>query len=174
LILFGKEFIRLWIGTGFSDAAPVLLILTACYSIALAQNPGISLVYALKKHYLFAGASVIEGILNLALSIYLAPKYGIVGVAMGTAIPMLFIKIFVQPIYISRIIKISLAQYWSKIMPAVGIAVLVLFMSNYFSIDFINKSGYFALGLSALPIIALFVLSFLLTSLIGKQQKVQE
>jgi O-antigen/teichoic acid export membrane protein len=152
----------------------VLWILTACYSIALAQNPGISLVYALKKHYLFAGASLLEGTLNLALSIYLAPKYGIVGVAIGTAIPMLLIKILVQPIYISRIIKISLTQYWGKIMPAVGMAVLVLLIANYFSIDYNDKSGYFALGLSALPWIAVFMLSFLVTSLIGKQHKTQE
>src|SRR4030042_3741117 len=47
LILFGKYFIRLWVGDVFLGATPILVILTGCYSIALAQTPGISLVYAL-------------------------------------------------------------------------------------------------------------------------------
>ena len=41
------------------------------------------------KHKFYAITSVIEGICNVVLSIILLKKYGIVGVALGTAIPML-------------------------------------------------------------------------------------
>ena len=37
--------------------------------------------------------------LNVFLSIVLARHYGLAGVAMGTAIPMVFVKLFVQEIF---------------------------------------------------------------------------
>ncbi len=160
MILFGKDFIRLWVGEGFTEAAPVLMILTICYSIALAQNPGIALVYALKKHYLFAGASLLEGICNLALSIYLAPRYGIIGVALGTAVPMLIIKLFIQPIYVSRLIQVSILQYWKKILPPAVVAAALLLLGEVFSTRHVLKSGYISLAFNVAPFIAVFAISF--------------
>ena len=49
-------------------------------------------MYAINKHYYYAGATLVEGLLNLGLSIYLARDYGILGVASGTAIATLVIK----------------------------------------------------------------------------------
>jgi len=131
IVIVGRRFIVLWVGSDFLGAVPVLWVLAVAYSLALAQTSGISLVYALKKHYLFAAASIVEGIANIGLSIYLAPRYGILGVAIGTAVPMLIIKIFVQPIYVSRIIGISLRRYWYQVAPAMALAIGLIIVSRY-------------------------------------------
>lgn len=110
-IIFGGHFIILWVGEEFAAAIPVLWILAISYAFALSQGPGISLMYALNKHYYFAVASMIEAVANVVISILLAQKYGIIGVALGTAIPMLIIKIVLQPIYVSRIMRISYFEY---------------------------------------------------------------
>jgi len=172
IIIFGKQFIVLWVGTDFLGAVPVLWIFVVCYSIALAQTSGISLVYALKKHYLFATASIVEGIVNVVLSIYLAPRFGIVGVAIGTAIPMLIIKLFVQPIYVSRIIGISMIRYWGQLLPPLCLATGVVAIGRYVPrITFLNN-GYISLAVSAVPFMVIFLLVYVLVQLLTRRKYV--
>jgi O-antigen/teichoic acid export membrane protein len=161
IIAFGKQFIILWVGTEFLDAVPVLIILSIAYSIALAQTTGISLLYALKKHYLFAYATIIEGIANVALSIYLAPKYGILGVAFGTAIPMLIIKLIFQPIYISRSIGVSLFHYWFKLLPPLILMIVICIGFKMEAGIFFMGDNYFSLALNAIPFMLVFGILFI-------------
>jgi len=166
IIIFGKQFIVLWVGTDFIGAVPVLWVLTLSYSIAFAQDPGISLVYALKKHYFFAAASIIEGIVNVVLSIYLAPRYGILGVAIGTAVPMLLIKLFLQPIYVSRIVGISFVRYWGKLMPTLVLAAgLIMIAPNMPKIELLGN-GYISLAVNGVLFLVPFALLYVLTDVI--------
>jgi len=173
IIILGHQFILLWVGKEYLDAVPVLRILAVAYAIALAQAPGISLVYALKKHYIFAAVSLVEAVANLVLSIYLAPRYGILGVAIGTAVPMLIIKLFVQPIYVSRIIGISLIKYWRQLLLPFGLAIGVVLIGKNIPLSFFGN-GYISLGVCALPYITAFVLTYLLVQIITKKENIQE
>ncbi len=126
-VVFGGRFIVLWVGEGFEDAIPVLLILASAYGFALAQNPAIGLMYALNKHSYYAAVTILEAIANLVISILLAPRYGIIGVALGTAIPMLIVKLLVQPIYVCRIINMKVKDYAIQIvLPAVVALVIAI------------------------------------------------
>lgn len=127
-IVFGWQFIKLWVGSDFEGAVLPLWILAVAYAFALSQNPAVRILYAINKHRFFAVASVAEGLANLAISIILVQFYGIVGVAIGTAIPMLFIKVIVQPIYVSRAIDISLTDYIKPLVApcATGVIMTIL------------------------------------------------
>ncbi len=128
-IIFGGQFIILWVGKDFTESIPVLWILSVPFAFALSQNPGIGLMYALKKHYWYASITIIEAIANLIISIILVSKYGILGVALGTAIPMIIIKLFIQPIYVSKIINISVLDYVKSIIPSFILSVIMIFVS---------------------------------------------
>lgn len=125
-LLFGQSFILLWVGSHFETAVPVFIILVVSFSIGLSQTTGIELMFAVNKHSYFAFVNMIEAIANLLISITLAPKYGIVGVALGTAIPMVIVKLFVQPVYVSRIAGIGLTCYISSIVWSVLVACLMI------------------------------------------------
>jgi len=126
-IIFGGQFITLWVGKDFADSTIVLWILSFSFAFDLSQTPGIGLMYALKKHRFYAIATTIEAIANITLSILLVTKYGIIGVAMGTAISMLIVKILVQPVYVSRIINISILDYAKPVLiPLVITSVMVI------------------------------------------------
>lgn len=126
LILFGRSFIYLWVGETFAAAVPVLTILAVAWVFDLFQNPGIGLMYALNKHRYYAGATIVEAVANVVLSITLAPGYGIIGVALGTALPMIVIRIFLQPVYVARLVHLDLSQYGKAIAPAFGTATGLL------------------------------------------------
>lgn len=103
LTLDGEILIRLWVGERFLPSYSVLVILTAAYVVMLAQAPSHCLLYAVGKHRAMAGWTLAEGAANLVLSVYLGGRYGTVGVALGTAIPMAVNAIFVQPWYVLRL-----------------------------------------------------------------------
>ncbi len=111
LILYGKPFIRLWIGEGYSSSYYVMLILIVPYMIALSQSMSLTAAYGIGKHKFLSVVTIGEGVLNLALSILLVRRYGIYGVALGTAIPMLIVKLFIQPVYICREVGIPITKY---------------------------------------------------------------
>ncbi|MBN2137569.1 MAG: polysaccharide biosynthesis C-terminal domain-containing protein [Sedimentisphaerales bacterium] len=131
-IVFGGHFIDLWVGKDFADAVTVLYILSISSAFAVSQNPAIGFMYALNKHYLYAIATVIEAIVNLILSILLVSKYGIVGVALGTMIPMLIVKILVMPVYVSKIAGIGMLEYL-KPMLLPFIVALVMTLTAYYT-----------------------------------------
>lgn len=111
LVLFGRDFIERWIGPGYEISYKALLILTLPTILALAQGAIFPLLYGISKHKFIAYVSVGEGFLNLALSILLVQKMGILGVALGTAIPILITAVFIQPVYVARILQIPLRSY---------------------------------------------------------------
>jgi O-antigen/teichoic acid export membrane protein len=73
--------------------------------------------------------TLVEGVANVALSVYLGRHYGTVGVALGTAIPMAVTAIFVQPPYVLRLAGVRPLTYVGQALarPAsVGAAFMVL------------------------------------------------
>jgi O-antigen/teichoic acid export membrane protein len=111
MAIHGTDFIRRWIGEDYADITPVLLWLTAAALVTAMQQPSIHLLYAISKHKYYAYANIVEGVLNLLLSIALVGPYGIVGVAMGTALPIFLMRLVVQPIYTCRVIALPLWRY---------------------------------------------------------------
>lgn len=115
-IVLGKQFIFWWVGPAFADAVLVLWVRSIGSAFAMAQNPAIGFMYAVNKHYYYALVTIIEAAANLSLSIILVQKYGILGVAMGTMIPMVTVKACVMPIYVSRIAGLDLREYLRPIL----------------------------------------------------------
>lgn len=117
-VILGGQFINIWVGRNFLESMPVLWVLAGGYAFALAQNPTLGLLYATNKHRYYAWQNLAEGAANLALSLMLVGRYGILGVALGTAIPMLIIKLIVQPVYTARILGMSYARLMLPLVPS--------------------------------------------------------
>lgn len=164
LLILADQFVVLWANPEFLGVLPALWLLTIAYAITLAQSTGVAMMYALHKHQLFAVISLLEGVANLTLSIYLAPHYGILGVAWGTAIPMLIIKIFIQPWYIGKILHISVLDYLWQLLPPLLLAMSLVTLSLY-APQFVPLANNYLLmgfwgGLLVLPYLLLYFWMF--------------
>ena len=83
-------------------------------------------MYGLSKNKFLALTNFVEGMLNVIISIILIQKYGLIGVALGTAIPMFVIKFFIQPIYINKILKMKLGSYYIQFFQNLALPTLIL------------------------------------------------
>jgi O-antigen/teichoic acid export membrane protein len=142
LILVGKAFIERWMGVEYLDAYPVLVVLAVAIMAESVNQPTTNILVAIAKHKFYAIASLIEGLINVVLSIYLLEHYGIVGVALGTAIPMMVNRLIIVPIYTCRNLGLSLSRYYLTIAPIVIAIVIYLGLWYRFGANWLAIADY--------------------------------
>src|SRR5262245_18203006 len=69
------------------------------------------ILLGMARHKGLAYIAAVEGVMNLLLSIFLARKMGVIGVAWGTAIPHLITSGLVIPYYTMRVLRANLFDY---------------------------------------------------------------
>jgi O-antigen/teichoic acid export membrane protein len=115
LFLNGKTVIRLWVGSRFLESYQIMLVLMAGQVVSMLTGPSVQLFYAHARHKWLAIFTLAEGAANLGLSVYWAHSYGLLGVAMGTAVPQIFMKLVFQPWYTMKVIRISFTEFASAV-----------------------------------------------------------
>lgn len=150
LLVDGREFLRIWLGDRFVGTYGLLVVLTVGYIPALAQWPSRNLVYAIGRHRPLGWWTLVEGAANLVLSVYWARKYGLLGVALGTTVPMLVVGLFVQPWYALRLIRIPIRQYAREalIRPVLGSGLFLAVCSVTVGWQAQARAGSFLLSLA--------------------------
>ena len=168
-LLWGKQFIIRWIGVDYVESYKCLVILAASTTIAMMQLPSVNLIYATSKHKFYSATNSIEGITNLILSLILVKPFGIVGIALGTALPMALIKILIQPYYICKILKIQRLFYYKMVLKNLLVVILSLVVPYFISINYI-KPDYFILIINAILSFILYII-FIYTFGFNKAEK---
>ncbi len=111
LLIYGKAFILRWMGPQYGDSYSVLALLTIGVLFNTIQITSKTVLFGLSRHKMYAITVTLEGVANLALSLLLVRRYGILGVAMGTTIPIMITNLFVIPAYTNRVINMELLKY---------------------------------------------------------------
>jgi len=75
------------------------------------QSASGRVLFGMSKHGTWAKITLIEGIANLILSIALIRPLGIIGDALGTAIPLALSTIYFMPRHVSKLLSIRLTTY---------------------------------------------------------------
>lgn len=125
LIFYGKAFIERWMGTGYESSYTVLVLLSSAMIFDLMQTPGVGALFGISKHKYYAIANCVEAVLNLAFSLILVRYYGIIGVALGTALEMYLFKLFIQPVYTCHAIQVPFYDYVIKTIGLTAIKTLL-------------------------------------------------
>jgi O-antigen/teichoic acid export membrane protein len=125
LLIYGKVFILRWMGPDYLDSYHVLAILTIGLIFGTIQIAPISMLFGISRHKFYAIVMLAEGAANILLSIILIRKFGIVGIAMGTTIPMLITHIFIIPPYANRVIEFPFSRYSRVILRCIALGAAV-------------------------------------------------
>ena len=125
LIVLGPRFIAWWVDPSFErPAGEVLQILMLSYLIFLPiRGVALPILMGLGKVGLPTIGFLVAGVVNLVLSIALVGKLGLVGVALGTAIPnVLFaVAVFVQA---CRQLDVSMGTFFRYVVPRAVLGAL--------------------------------------------------
>jgi O-antigen/teichoic acid export membrane protein len=112
-IVLGRRFIGIWMGPEYvSEAGRVLAVLATGHLVGLPYYTISAVLYGLGRHRVVAFSRVLEGVTNLTLSVVLVLRYGVTGVAIGTAIPHALIVCGLLPVLMPRWVPIDLRTYY--------------------------------------------------------------
>lgn len=108
---FGRPLITQWMGAGFDGSVAPLYVLAITGIVLVGQGPLGNVLLGTGRHRLVAVVALLEALVNLALSLVLVRRYGIVGVAIGTALPVLVANLCVLMPAACRQMDIGIARF---------------------------------------------------------------
>jgi O-antigen/teichoic acid export membrane protein len=111
LLVMGKSIIRVWVGPQYETSYGILVVLAIPMALFAAQAASPRVLYGMARHRTLAVALLVEGVANVALSILLLRRYGLLGVALGTAVPMAITSVFFLPAHVCRAVGLRLRDY---------------------------------------------------------------
>lgn len=132
LIIRGGSFIGVWMGPQYvRRSGTVLAILATSLLFSLQNLTAGAVAFGVEKHKTVAMWAIGEGIANLALSIVLAIKFGIYGVAIGTLVPSLVTNLVLWPLYVSRLVNVSWSQVYRNVWGPVYLCAVPFAAASY-------------------------------------------
>lgn len=128
VIGFASPLVTHWMGRGFEGAIAPLYVLAVTGVVLVGQGPLGTLLLGTGRHRLVAYASLAEALANLAISVVLVRRYGMLGVAVGTALPVFVANLFVLLPAACRQAGVTVAEFGRLVAigPLVGAAPAAL------------------------------------------------
>jgi len=163
LFVLGPHFLALWLKKPWaSTSGTVLLILIPGYWLSLLATPSKALLLGRGKLRGMTIFLVTEAIANLVLSVALVGPLGVIGVALGTAIPLAFFHGVFFPMLMKSEIDLAPSAYWRMHAPALAIgAVFVLLIGGLAFVPLETYSRFVLLGTGTVAVFAALVLTFI-------------
>lgn len=121
--IWGRFFIRLWIGEGYDRSFYIGLLLISSVLVSLTQNIGIEIQRAKNRHQVRSVVYLAIAIGNVLLTIPLVQILGAIGAAIGTAIALILGTVLFMNWYYSKKLNIKVMEYW-KTTISFGIKML--------------------------------------------------
>jgi O-antigen/teichoic acid export membrane protein len=128
----GRTFIALWMGPQYSHSSGiVLVILASALFFSLSNSTASAIAWGIEKHKRVAKWAVLEAVANLTLSVILAIKMGIYGVAIGTLVPSLVIHLVFWPRYVPSLVNITTTQVYRDVWAPVYLCAVPYALASY-------------------------------------------
>jgi len=138
LLIFGDRFLETWVGAQYAWAWKLIVILAIPTFVALPQSATGAILFGVSRHKGVVALSLINALLNLGLSLLWVKPYGLTGVAMGTAVPLVTVGGVATFVYGCKAVGLPIGRYlWEGIgrPGAVTLAFVVPALACRFTFD---------------------------------------
>lgn len=169
LLIFGGLFIRLWVGDRFIDSIVLLSFLAfsfICFSISEAVK---NILFAQAKHQLITIINLIGAIFNIILSVVLAQKWGLLGIAAGTAIGFFISEIIFNLILLKRYNNYQLWPVIKTFIIAICLVFILGLTGQYLVTQYLSVSWLTLIMAGSLSFPIIILLNW--TVLLDKEMK---
>ena len=168
VIVLADPLIRAWLGTEVLAAVPVIQILAFAVLLRVGNATSTTVLKGSGQVRHVAMVNIVTGLVNLALSSLLITRFGLVGVAVGTLIPIAVASIFVLFPAACRRVDVPVGRAlrfaaWPAAWPAAVVSVCLL------GVKLVSPESLMAVVAEAAIACALYVGLFIIA--IGRQDR---
>jgi O-antigen/teichoic acid export membrane protein len=138
VLILGKAVIEVWVGRKYVPLSfPALVVLAIPMTLMLMQAASSRILIGMGRHRTLATVALIEGVGNLILSLELVRPLGIVGDALGTAIPLTLTMLFFTPRHMRKQLGVPVGTflreaYTLPLLLVLPFVAVLLLMQNWF------------------------------------------
>ncbi|WP_406683882.1 oligosaccharide flippase family protein [Seonamhaeicola sp. MEBiC1930] len=157
-ILYGNQFINLWLGDSFYDSYVIALTIMAAYTIPLVQGFTGPLIEAKNKVAFKSIIYLIFLAIGTLLGYFMALKYSAIGMISGTVIGWVIAQNIMNVFY-HKILGLNIFRFFKELFRKTLVSFLIIMIIGYF-INFIPGSGWinFILKGSSYSIVFAFIM----------------
>lgn len=139
LVLYGREFIEIWVGKDYANAHEILLVILLPLTYHLLQNIGVAVLQAKNWHKFRVISLILMAIVNIPLSIYLVKHLGSIGSAFGISLTIFVGDILIMNIYYHYKLKVNMLVFFKEIIKLSPL-IIIVFSISYYSKSYINMN----------------------------------
>ena len=130
-MLFGQQFIYLWVGKTYSDSWLVALIVMIAYTLPLTQAFANSILEAKSKFSYKAICYISLLTIGTAIGALLVKKYGILGLLSGTTLGWIISQIIMN-FYYHKKLHLEIPRFFKQVASGIVPIFLILILICYF------------------------------------------
>ena len=134
--LTARPLVMLWVGPNFEGSVNVIYILSVVVALRVGNATSTVILKGSGLHKVLAFSNLCMAISNLVLSVVLVRWYGLIGVAIGTLIPMVVFSMFV--VFPAACRRVELSRWtvfrqsvWPAAWPALVMTAFILLARQY-------------------------------------------
>ena len=135
-VCIGKDFIQIWLGSGYEDVYFITIVLIVPAIFELCINVCHSILRAINKLKFRTLCVFISAVLNAVLTVVLVKCYSYKGAAISTALSYILCSLIVMNVYYIRVIKLPILKIYksifAKIVPCLIVSGLALYVFSRF------------------------------------------
>jgi O-antigen/teichoic acid export membrane protein len=171
MAILAGPILQTWVGSGFGDAVPVVILLAAAYATGALSAPGLVMLQGVGRARGPAAIWVSEATLNLGLSLLLAHLIGLEGVALATLLASVATNLLAYLPYVCRQFGIRFWRFVGSLLARYGPPVSAALATGWLMIRG-NPVGVVPLGAAASAILVAYAAIFSVTGLDGAERRV--
>jgi O-antigen/teichoic acid export membrane protein len=157
LWLAGPTLLAFWAGANVFPGSVTFGLQLAYFFLLILFAPAITLLTATTRHYGFARLLIVEGIINLILSVWWVQRWGLPGVMGATLAASALTNAWYVPLAATKTIQLRLAETTAKILPEAATALAAMALVGILWAGEGQTQGATALGAALLAAILVSV-----------------
>ncbi len=126
LWVIGPQFLRMWAGAGVFPGRRAYALMVMFFMMLVMIMPASSILWATTRHYRWAVLALMEGVANLALSLWGVRHFGLSGVIGATVATSLMMTFWYLPYGALRTLDLSIAKAARELAPGFAVSAAAL------------------------------------------------
>ncbi|HEY0687057.1 MAG TPA: oligosaccharide flippase family protein [Steroidobacter sp.] len=172
LAILGTQFVGLWMGPSFTAPIEIVLpILAVTQILSSPHNVVVNILYGISRHAALAWLRLGEAAIMVALSLVLARSYGLMGVALGQAIPHVILVVIVLPYLLRSILGLPVWSYIAGVYMRPVIAAVPFALGAWWVRHNVQLSNLIEFGLAVALLLVLYAPCVYAIGLTGSERQ---
>lgn len=170
-MLLGKEFIYLWMGTGFEDVYRITLILIIPALIPLIESVTNTILDAMLKRMARSIALVGMCVINVLSSIILIKIFGYIGAAFGTALSVILGNGVIINVYLHKVIGLNIPRLFFSIFKGLLPAFLGCLIIGWMLIPMLPSGTVWWFALKVIVLVCMYAIALFFFGMNEKEKQ---